>query len=168
MKTDPAAESKVDAAGQMNAWFRWKNERDTPAEFAMQLSIAHPALNNPLPEMPEAATADVTPRRLQQFKVEPGASYAWQLTREGRSIASGKAERRRGWPVDDSQRDVGDGAERVVGEARREVGAVVAPHRRAILTRSHPPTRRGRYPAQVPARDVGHNRYPQITQMDAD
>jgi len=84
------APAEVDAAGQINAWFRWKSERDTPKSFAMRLWIARPVLKNPPATMPETATADVTPRRLQQFKVEPGASYAWQLVQEGRTIASGK------------------------------------------------------------------------------
>jgi hypothetical protein len=90
-KSDAGAPAESDAAGQINAWFRWKGQRDTPTDFAMQLWIAHPALKNPLPAMPQAATADVTLRRLKQFKVEPGVSYAWQLTQSGRPIASGKA-----------------------------------------------------------------------------
>ena len=35
--------------------------------------------------------ADVTLRRLQQFKVEPGSTYSWKLTRDGQSVASGKS-----------------------------------------------------------------------------
>ena len=82
------APAEFDSTGQMNAWFRWKNQRDTPTEFAMQLWIAHPTVKTP-PAMPDSATADVTLRRLQQFKIQAGRSYAWQMIRDGRAIASG-------------------------------------------------------------------------------
>ncbi len=80
--------TEFDGEGQMNAWFRWKNEKDTEAEFSMQLWIAHPAVQTP-PPMPDAATADITVRRLQKFKIEAGKNYAWQLARGGRVLASG-------------------------------------------------------------------------------
>ena len=83
------APSEFDAEGQINAWFRWKSLKDTPAEFGMQLWIAHPAVTTP-PPMPDAATADVTLRRLQKFKMEAGKSYTWQLAREGSVLAAGK------------------------------------------------------------------------------
>ena len=54
----------------------------------MQIWITHPEVKTP-PPMPDAATADITLRRLQQFKMEAGKSYAWQLVREGKEIASG-------------------------------------------------------------------------------
>ena len=73
----------------MNALFRWKNKRDTPAEFSMQLWIAHPEVPTP-PPLPDKATADITLRRLQRFKIERGKSYAWQLSRDGHALASGK------------------------------------------------------------------------------
>ena len=82
------AAAEFDAEGQINAWFRWKNLKDTPAEFGMQLWIAHPAVTTP-PPMPDAATTDITLRRLQKFKMEAGKSYAWQLARAGKVIASG-------------------------------------------------------------------------------
>jgi predicted esterase len=84
------APAKFDESGQINAWFRWKSETDTPDKFVLQLSIAHPATTDPTLKMPDAATADVTLRRLQQFKVQPSKTYAWQETRGGQTIASGK------------------------------------------------------------------------------
>jgi pimeloyl-ACP methyl ester carboxylesterase len=84
---DPA---NFDESGQINAWFRWKSESDTPARFAMQLWLAHPEVSNPPATMPDASTTDITLRRLQRFKPQPGASYTWQITRGGQSIASGK------------------------------------------------------------------------------
>ena len=83
------APAEFDSEGQMNAFFRWKNEHDTPAEFAMQLWIAHPAVKVPQ-SMPNTATADITMRRLQRFKIERGKSYAWQLSRDGHALASGR------------------------------------------------------------------------------
>jgi predicted esterase len=78
-----------DEAGQMNAWFRWKNIRDTPASFAMQIWLAQPKTIHPI-TAPETATADITLRRLQQFKPQPGVAYRWQWTRDGKSLASGR------------------------------------------------------------------------------
>ena len=83
------APAEFPSNGQMNALFRWKNERDTPADFSMKLWIAHPEVQTP-PPLPDTATADITVRRLQQFKIERGKSYAWQLSRDGRALASGK------------------------------------------------------------------------------
>ena len=85
------APAKFDESGQINAWFHWKNETDTPDKFVIQLSIAHPANIDPTLKMPDTATADVTLRRLQQFKPQPAKSYAWQETRDGQTLASGKA-----------------------------------------------------------------------------
>jgi poly(3-hydroxybutyrate) depolymerase len=79
-----------DESGQLNAWFRWKNQSDTSSAFSMQLWLAHPAVDNPPASMPGESTADVTFRRLQQFKVASGVSYTWQWVRDGKLIASGK------------------------------------------------------------------------------
>jgi hypothetical protein len=86
-------------AGNLNAYFRWKSLEDTPTSFKMQLWIANPAIPGPTAaegqpagphvDMPYKATADVTPRRLQQFKVTPGATYAWTISQDGKVIASG-------------------------------------------------------------------------------
>jgi predicted esterase len=84
------APAKFDESGQINAWFRWKDETDTPDQFTMQVSIAHPAHIDPALKLPDTATADVTLRRLQQFKIQPAKSYSWQETRAGQVVASGK------------------------------------------------------------------------------
>ena len=76
-------------SGQLNAYFRWKAQEDSPARFAIQLWIAHPNTSQPF-TMPEKAFADVTLRRLQQFKVDPKKTYSWQLYRQGHPVASGK------------------------------------------------------------------------------
>jgi hypothetical protein len=84
------APAEFDDSGQINAWFRWKNQRDTPSSFVMQLWIAHPTVKNPPPTMPENATTDITLRRLQRFKVQPGGTYTWQISRNGQPSDSGK------------------------------------------------------------------------------
>ena len=81
---------KFDESGQLNAWFRWKTQSDTLAALKMQLWLAHPQISNPPPTLPETATTDITLRRLQHFKVQPGATYTWQLTRGGKPTAAGK------------------------------------------------------------------------------
>jgi hypothetical protein len=90
---------EFDSAGVMNAYFRWKSTEDTPTSFKMQLWIDHPPIPGPTAAagqppgqpvgMPDSATADVTLRRLQQFKVTPGASYTWTVSQDGKVVASG-------------------------------------------------------------------------------
>jgi hypothetical protein len=79
-----------DESGQMNAYFRWKSRQDKTSRFAMDLWLAHPVVANPPPAMPDTSTTDITLRRLQSFKVQPGKTYTWGLTRDGRTIASGR------------------------------------------------------------------------------
>lgn len=78
-----------DESGQLNAYFRWKNEQDKNSKFAITLWLAHPIVKNP-PVMPEQSTTDVTLRRLQAFQVVQGKTYAWRLMRDGKVEASGK------------------------------------------------------------------------------
>ena len=78
-----------DESGQINAYFRWKNQSDTPSNLTMQLWLAHPAVGNPPPTMPNASTAEITLRRLQHFRVQAGAAYTWQIARGGKLVGSG-------------------------------------------------------------------------------
>lgn len=78
-----------DNSGQINAYFRWKDEADTASGVAMELWIDHPKVESPSAAMPDTAMADVTLRRLQRFRVQPGREYRWQLTQSGRILASG-------------------------------------------------------------------------------
>lgn len=73
-----------DESGQINAFFRWKSRADAPAELIMQLW-----LDDLRPEAPQESVADVTLRRLQQFRVVPDKRYAWKLIRGGQLLASG-------------------------------------------------------------------------------
>ena len=56
----------------------------------MRLWLAHPEVKNPPPKMPDASTADITLRRLQQFKVKPGTTYAWRLVCDGKVVGAGE------------------------------------------------------------------------------
>jgi hypothetical protein len=65
----------------------------------MQLWIANPKIpgstaaeGQPVDmpvNMPYKATADVTLRRLQHFKVTPGTTCAWTISQDGKVLASG-------------------------------------------------------------------------------
>ena len=82
--------STFDESGQINAYFRWKNQNDMPSYFEIQLWLAHPVVANPPLSMPVASTADITLRRLQHFRIQSGATYAWQFVRDGNPVSSGK------------------------------------------------------------------------------
>jgi hypothetical protein len=82
------APADFDSSGQMNALFRWKTHEDAPERLAMELWIAHPAVKD-APGLPGNAHADITPRRLQQFKIQPGKVYAWEIARDGKTIDAG-------------------------------------------------------------------------------
>jgi poly(3-hydroxybutyrate) depolymerase len=63
--------------GQMNAFFRWKNVADKPAKAEMSLFLTKPADLKTTFTIPNSATADVTLRRLQNFKIAPGEKIRW-------------------------------------------------------------------------------------------
>jgi poly(3-hydroxybutyrate) depolymerase len=83
------APADFDSAGQSNAYFRWKNQEDTPSTFTIQLWIAHPTVKDPPLSMPDTATADITIRRFQRFRIESGRRYTWQVLRASLVIAAG-------------------------------------------------------------------------------
>ena len=69
--------ARPDPDGQINAFFRWKTLRDAADEFSMELRLVQQAeLSAPI-TLPREATVDVSLRRLQQFKVQAGKTYAW-------------------------------------------------------------------------------------------
>lgn len=68
-----------DQRGQVNAYFRWKNITDSPTLFEMQLRlVTSKELKKPY-EVPKDSTADITLRRLQNFKVDKTAKYKWTM-----------------------------------------------------------------------------------------
>ena len=67
-----------DSFGQLNGTFQWRDIVDRPNEYGVTIE--------PLNDRRLAATADVTPRRLQRFQVRPGSKYAY----ENIDLGSGK------------------------------------------------------------------------------
>lgn len=80
---------KNPAAGQVNAFFRWKNITDTETKAELSLFLASAADLKTRFTIPKEANADVTLRRLQHFKLTPGASFKWTF---GAAKGEGKAD----------------------------------------------------------------------------
>ncbi|MBQ9371489.1 MAG: hypothetical protein IJU03_04800 [Thermoguttaceae bacterium] len=75
-------------AGQRGAYFRWTVVDDSESKFEIELRLASKEeLNSTIFEIPTAATADVSLRRLQNFVVEPNAEISWRF-----GDASGKVK----------------------------------------------------------------------------
>ncbi len=82
----------ADAAGQMNAVFRWKTLQDTPEKLVMELRLAGSHEFAVPVELPEKATADVTLRRMQRFKVQPGQSVFWKAIEKEKGLETASGE----------------------------------------------------------------------------
>ena len=80
---------KNPAAGQVNAFFRWKNITDTAAKAELSLFLVSEADLKTKFTIPKVANTDVTLRRLQHFKLTPGASFKWTF---GAAKGEGKAD----------------------------------------------------------------------------
>jgi hypothetical protein len=80
---------KSSAAGQVNAFFRWKNISDTNDKVEMSLFLVSPADLKTNFEIPKEASADVTLRRLQNFQLKPGDTFKWTF---GANKGEGKAD----------------------------------------------------------------------------
>jgi len=73
---------KIAAAGQVNAFFRWKCLSDTKDRLEMSLFLVSPAQVKTAFEIPKEATADVSLRRIQSGPVAPGETFQWTFGRE--------------------------------------------------------------------------------------
>lgn len=82
-------DKSFDTAGQINAYFRWKSDTDTPGLFSMRLWTEYPPETNGAPGF-ISARADVTLRRLQGFRVQTGKRYTWEIMRARRIAATGE------------------------------------------------------------------------------
>jgi hypothetical protein len=80
---------KNPAAGQVNAFFRWKNITDTETKAELSLFLVSTADLKTRFTIPKEANTDVTLRRLQHFKLTPGASFKWTF---GAAKGEGKAD----------------------------------------------------------------------------
>ena len=75
-------------AGQINAFFRWKNVSETPEAIETSLFLVKPSELRTTFAIPAEATADVSLRRLQKLRVAPGALVRWTFgTTEGEARA---------------------------------------------------------------------------------
>ena len=66
-------------AGQVNAFFRWKNVIDTEARLEMELRLVASQELSTQFTIPQQATTDVSLRRIQHLKVTPGQTFQWQF-----------------------------------------------------------------------------------------
>jgi poly(3-hydroxybutyrate) depolymerase len=73
-------------AGQINAFFRWKNVSDTPSAIEMSLFLVTPSYLKTTFTIPTESTADVSLRRLQKLKVAPGETVHWKYKAAGGEI----------------------------------------------------------------------------------
>ncbi len=64
-------------SGQVNAFIRWKNVRDTADVSETTLFLVKPSDLKTTFAIPAEATADVTLRRLQSLRVAPGTKVQW-------------------------------------------------------------------------------------------
>ena len=64
-------------SGQVNAFFRWRNVRDTQDAIEMSLFLTRPSELKTTFTIPAEATADVSLRRLQTIRVAPGETVRW-------------------------------------------------------------------------------------------
>ncbi len=78
-------------AGQINAFFRWKMLEDTTEVLETSLFLISADDLQTRFEIPKTATADVSLRRLQNFKHTPGTSFRWQF---GTSQGQAKSDAR--------------------------------------------------------------------------
>lgn len=74
---------KSGESGQINAFFRWKTVEDTPERLGMSLVLVTAKELETRFEIPDEARADVSLRRLQKFRLTPGASYRWRFGKSG-------------------------------------------------------------------------------------
>ena len=74
-------------SGQINAFFRWKNVRDTADAIETSLFLVKDLKTTFT--IPTEATADVTLRRLQAFRAAPGTTVKWTF---GKAEGEAKAD----------------------------------------------------------------------------
>jgi len=66
-------------SGQVNAFFRWKNVRETADTLETTLLLVKPSGLKTTFTIPTEATADVSLRRLQTLRVSPGGTVRWMF-----------------------------------------------------------------------------------------
>ncbi|KAB2641866.1 MAG: hypothetical protein DVB25_00475 [Verrucomicrobia bacterium] len=77
------------AAGQINAFFRWKCLADTKDKLEMSLFLLAPGDLKTSFQIPRQATADVSLRRIQKGQIKPDGAFRWTC---GSAKGAGKAD----------------------------------------------------------------------------
>jgi len=75
-----------DSSGQINLYLYWdtKDVVDTHKRWEVTVALT--------PKAPrQECTVDITPRRLQEFKAQPGQKFTWSNVAEGKKVQSGEA-----------------------------------------------------------------------------
>ena len=80
---------KSTMAGQVNAFFRWRNISDSAEKCELSLYLTNAAEVKTQFEIPKGASADVTLRRLQSFRLKAGDTFQWTF---GTAKGEGKAD----------------------------------------------------------------------------
>ena len=84
----------ADKEGGINLYQRWDPDSiiDEPETWAVTVWLAGPNKRGEFGSPADSATMDITPRRCQKFKAEPGERFFWTNTSVGddKAIASGK------------------------------------------------------------------------------
>ncbi len=77
-------------AGQVNGFFRWKVLSDTENGFETELRLLRPDEWESRLEFPKSSVADVTLRRLQNFKVSAGDTVKYEYGSETGTVTAGE------------------------------------------------------------------------------
>jgi len=77
--------------GQINAFFRWQNVRETPDTIETTLFLVTPAELKTTFAIPAEATADVSLRRLQMLRIAPGSMLRWTFGTAGGEVRADAA-----------------------------------------------------------------------------
>lgn len=73
-------------SGQINAFFRWQNVSDSETAAEVSLFLVQPSQVKTNFQIPTESTADVTLRRLQKLKVNPGDAVTWTFGSMGGEV----------------------------------------------------------------------------------
>lgn len=73
-------------SGQINAFFRWQNVADTETAAEVSLFLIQPSQLKTTFQIPAESMADVTLRRLQMLKVDPGETVSWKFGTTGGEV----------------------------------------------------------------------------------
>jgi poly(3-hydroxybutyrate) depolymerase len=70
---------KSKQAGQINAFFRWQDVAESPAEVKLNLFLVNASQLRTTFDIPQESTADVTLRRLQTLRFSPQQKVTWSF-----------------------------------------------------------------------------------------